>query len=109
MVKAAAKKKNTDDLKEKIQEYSKLEKIKTEKNGDIKDYIKDMSMSDARMNFRLRTRMFNCKMNFMSDPANTSDLWRCEACQNIDTQAHILWCLEYRHLREGKSIKMIMM
>ena len=40
MVKAATKKKNTDDLKEKIKEYSKLEKIKTGKNGDIKDYLK---------------------------------------------------------------------
>ena len=63
-----------------------------------------MTMKEARMQFKIRTKMFPCKMNYQSDPSNKKDIWRCDDCRNIDTQAHILWCPEYKKLREGKSL-----
>ena len=66
--------------------------MKVEEKCELKKYLRDMSMYDARMNFRLRTKMFPCKMNFRSEPKYVAELWQCEACGNIDTQAHIIWC-----------------
>ena len=58
----------------------------------------------ARMFFRMRTEMFNCKMNRSSDRQNRVALWQCSGCGNIDTQAHIIWCPAYQDLREEKSL-----
>ena len=79
--------------------------MKDEMGCEIKGYMHTMTMHQARMHFRLRTKMFKCKMNYMSDPGFKAELWCCDACKNVDTQAHILWCPEYKQLREGKSLK----
>ena len=64
-----------------------------------------MKMEEARMQFRLRTKMFTCKMNQSSEPKNKATLWECTGCGNVDTQAHILWCPAYQDLRVGKSME----
>ena len=105
LVKKAVITKNTSELKEKITSYSKLDELKGETRCEIKPYLKELTMKDARLKFRLRCKMFNCKMNHSSDPKNTQSLWKCDSCMvNIDTQSHILWCPAYAKLREGKSL-----
>ena len=71
----------------------------------MKSYLVELTMEDTRMHFRLRTKMFTCKMNQASDRKNKATLWQCTGCGNVDTQAHILWCPAYQDLRVGKSMK----
>ena len=74
LVKKAVRTKNTSELKEKIATYSKLDEVKGETKCEIKPYLKELTMKDARLKFRLRSKMFNCKMNHSSDPKNTQSL-----------------------------------
>ena len=92
------------EMKEKIYCLSKLEILK-EEDFEMKSYLKEMNMLQARMNFRIRTCMTKCKMNYSSNPRNKEALWQCQSCEsNIDTQQHIMWCPAYKDLREGKSM-----
>ena len=103
-VKEACRNKNEEELKERIKKLVKLEEIR-EESYERKDYLKELRMDEARVKFKIRTRMVDCKMNFSSDPRNKADLWRCDSCQSsVDTQSHILWCPSYSQLREGKSL-----
>ena len=72
----------------------------------IKDYIKSMTVEDARTNFSVRSHMFPAKFNYRSDPKNSEELWRCGSCLSghIESQSHILHCEAYSELREGKSL-----
>ena len=112
-MKKAIKRRNESELKEKIQNYSKLEDMKLESCCKRQDYLSSMTMSEARIKFRLRTSTFPCKMNQVSDPRYRAELWRCDSGSslldpdshnNINIQSHILWCPAYRKLREGKSL-----
>ena len=102
-IRKAVSEKNEKDLKDDMEKYSKLDEMKKER-FEIKKYLTDMSMYDARTLFRIRTRMIKCKMNQPSDKKNKETLWKCSGCDNIDTQTHILWCPAYQDLREGKSL-----
>ena len=64
-----------------------------------------MSMALARLNFIVRSRMTNTKMNQQSDKAHAKSLWKCDECRNIDSQSHIVWCPFFADLREGKSLQ----
>ena len=88
-----------------MKDLEKLEGIKYEKY-EMKSYVKDMSMQDARMMMRIRSRMIKCKMNFSSERVNIETSWKCRACCSgaIETQSHILYCEAYQPLREGKSL-----
>ena len=90
-------------MKEKLQSYDKLENLKEEEFGQ-KDYLKTLTMEEARMFFRVRTKMVKCKLNQSSDPRNRASLWRCSGCGYIDSQTHILHCPSYQDLREGKDL-----
>ena len=64
-----------------------------------------MTVEDARIKFKLRTKMLNTKFNYKNEPAYRAALWLCHSCQSsIETQSHILWCPAYAELREGKDI-----
>ena len=43
-------------MKEKMKKYEKLEAIKEEKY-ESKDYLKELTLEKARINFRLRSRL----------------------------------------------------
>ena len=49
-----------------MKDLEKLEDIKHD-DYEMKSYVKDMSMKDARMMMRIRSRMVKCKMNFSSE------------------------------------------
>ena len=88
------------------------DKLKKIKDGPMKKeffekqpYIKDMTLNDARLNFKIRTHMLDVKFNYKNDPKFSSELWRCDSCQTcIESQDHVLWCPAYRELREDKNI-----
>ena len=92
---------------EKIQtKYSKLdhEQLCYEEYC-TKEYLKTMSMSNARLNFRIRTKMVQTiAFNFSSDPQFVNRLWRCVHCERMDSMSHVLNCEGYRYLREGKDL-----
>ena len=71
----------------------------------VRDYVCNLSLRNARTRFRIRSCMFNVKMNRKSDPKYSEDLWRCDFCKSLDTQAHIMWCPAFVDLREGKNLK----
>ena len=76
--------------------------MKDDEKWKIKDYLRMMTMSEARGKFSLRSKMFLCKMNYSNDPKNRAELWKCDSCKNnIDTQSHMLWCESYRGIREN--------
>ena len=104
-VKQSIREKNSQNLKDKMEKYSKLEEMRQEEKCELKSYFSDMTMEEARTHFRIRSKMINCKFNHSSDPKYRAELWRCSACGNVDTQSHILWCSAYSKLREGKSLE----
>ena len=104
-VKKAINEHYQNDIKQKIKKSSKL------KDGPINDekfelqgYIRNMTLNDARTNFKLRSNTFKAKMNQKSNPIYSAKLWKCGECQNLDTQSHIMWCPGYAPLREGLDI-----
>ena len=66
-----------------------------------KPYLTDISISDARTNFRIRSKMVDVKWNTHSDKHNQNTLWKCG---NVNLQSHIIWCPYFASLREGKSL-----
>ena len=69
---------------------SKLEIMKDEKY-EQKAYLHEMSVHDSRMNFSLRSRMFDCKITYFNNPKFKAELWKCDSCETyIDSQSHIL-------------------
>ena len=106
-VNEAAKNKYEEEQKTRInQTYSKLKEgpLSTEEFS-IKEYLFNMNLEDARTNFRIRSKMIRTiKMNQKTNPVFARQLWACDACGNIDTQSHIMWCPEYRTLREDLDI-----
>ena len=69
-----------------------------------KKYISEMSITDARMNFRIRSKTIKVKMNERSDKSHSKKLWKCHQCGNIDSQSHLLWCPFLAPVREGKTL-----
>ena len=65
-----------------------------------------MTIPNARMMFRMRSKMVSCKMNMSSKRSNIETVWKCHSCMSgaIKTQSHILYCEAYKPLREGKSL-----
>ena len=68
-----------------MKNYSKL------KDGPminvVKDYIKKMTVEDARVNFALRSSMYDVSFNYRSDPKNAAELWRCDSCMSGHIQS----------------------
>ena len=105
-VKAAINTKYEEILNSNISKSSKLREgpLKSEVFGE-QSYLRVISMADARINFRIRSKMTHTKMNQQSDKAHAKSLWKCDECGNIDSQSHIVWCPFFADLREGKSLQ----
>ena len=106
MVKKAVASKFEEMIRGKIKKMTKL------KDGPInheifetKSYLSEMSLTDARTLFRIRSQTTDVIMNQRSNKAHAKNLWKCSECGNIDTQSHILSCPFHAHLRERKSLE----
>jgi hypothetical protein len=105
LVKEAIKKKSEKAIRSKFQKYSKLRDKNYEvENLDLKPYIVEMKLREARTFFRIRSSMINVKMNMKSNAKYADALWKCDDCMSMDSQSHILWCPAYAPLREGKNL-----
>ena len=106
LVREAIQRKSEEDVQASFSSFSKLTDKGFEKeNLQLKNYIQEMSLRQARTNFRIRSNMIRTKMNMKSSPKFASDLWKCDDCLSLDSQSHIMWCPAYAPLREGKSLK----
>jgi hypothetical protein len=106
-VKEAIRKHNEADLKNKMINSSKLKNSEMyDEKCELKSYLRDLSVNDARHIFKKRSSMTQyVKMNYMSDLKYASDLWRCESCQtSIDSMGHVMWCPSYSDLRADKDM-----
>ena len=71
-----------------IQKLSKLENIDTnEETFSAKPYLRELSLSQARTKFKLRSRMLEVKNNFQGGQDKSKLLFAaCETC--VETQDH---------------------
>ena len=77
-----------------------------QENFGIKEYMKKLTVVEARSLFKHRTSMTRyAKFNYKNDPIYAKQLWKCESCSNISTESHVLWCSGFQYLREGKNLK----
>ena len=95
-------------LKEEVTKNNLKKLIKSpmmSEHFQTQEYIKTMNVTEARLNFKMRSHMLNVKFNYSHDKNHSKDLWKCDSCEtSIDTQSHILWCPSYSDLRIGKNI-----
>ena len=98
---------NKNDLLSQIRDkYEKLnyDSFKVE-TFSTQEYLKSLNVNDARLKFRIRSKMVKTvALNFSSDKKFSSKLWQCTHCDRIDSQSHILACISYKQLREGKNL-----
>ena len=100
-----------DENRRQLLEHIKLKYKKLDYNSlvdekfEVKDYFKSLRLSNARLKFRIRTKMVDkIAFNFSSDPKYVGRLWQCMHCERIDSQSHVLTCVGYKHLRVGKNL-----
>ena len=69
-----------------MEESKKLKSSKLmEESCEIKEYIKDLNLHDARILFKHRTSMTQyVKFNYKNDKEFAKALWKCE-CGKIDS------------------------
>jgi hypothetical protein len=105
IAKSKVKKYSEEKLKSQFMEYSKLKGGPLVEDGlKIQPYVQTLKLSEARTMFRIRTLMMPAKLNMKSDPKFAGKLWKCDQCQKLDSQSHILWCPFFAPLREGRDI-----
>ena len=107
LVKQAIKKENESDLRIQMKSYAKLKHSDMMKDKcEIKPYIKDLSVIDARQIFKKKSSMSRfVKMNYMNEARYVKDLWLCDSCQiSTDSMDHVTWCPSYRELRKGRNM-----
>ena len=98
---------NKRTLLEKIKNYKKLDFVKLKKEDyETKNYLASLNIADARLKFALRTCMTKTvKANFKGDPLFRSNNWKCQECQVLDTQDHVVRRPVYLSLRTGKDLE----
>ena len=95
-----------EKLKNEFGDYSKLKGGPLMEDGlKVQPYIQNLKLSEARTMFRIRTLMMPAKMNMKNNRKFAEQLWKCDQCQRMDAQSHILWCPFFAPLREGKNIE----
>ena len=87
-----------------MSKYSKLRDLIGDDYGR-KDYLKDLSLQEARVKFRTRCYMTELAFNFRNKPEYANNLWTCVSCHAaVDTFAHQKWCVAHADLREGRDL-----
>ena len=106
LVQNTLKEYNKTTLLTKIKKYKKLEyKELGKEKFQTKPYLKNLNLADARLRFALRTRMtMTVQANYKGDHTFKSNGWKCQECQVLDTQEHVVRCPIYISLRNGKDL-----
>ena len=106
-VKELIMKLNKDDLVEMSKKYKKINFEYSADSSTRHLYLSTFRVHDARLLFKIRSRMVpTVKMNFLRDKDFASSSWVCSGCNiHLDSQAHVMSCESYSHLREGLDLK----
>ena len=92
-MKASVKDANKAEVKERLLSYKKLKgkPITQEQYG-----MKNLSVFEARTIFKHKTSMTRyIKLNYKGVKKYKAEGWKCEECQNLDSEEHLLWCKGY--------------
>ena len=106
MIKSSVHARNKEHLLEESKTYKKLDyqKLVSEEYG-LKPYIRNMSVSQARVYFSSRALMLpTVQHNFKHKPEYVANQWRC-VCGQPDQQAHLQTCRSYLHLQQGLDME----
>ena len=98
---------NKMEIKEKMSNFKKIKNGKMmEESSETKDYIKNLFVHEARAVFKHRTCMTRyIQWNYKNDPRYIKNSWKCNFCGRIDSESHILFCEQFRDLRNGKDLQ----
>ena len=103
LVKKACKSEFEKQIKIEMKDKTKTKDIVNE-SFEFKKYLKNKNVHEARIAFKMRTKMLDIKMNFQHDIKYMADLWQCDSCRRaVDTQTHVLNCSAYQSQREDKD------
>ena len=65
--------------------------------------MKELNLAQARIKFKLRSRMLEVRNNFKGEHKNAS--LECQGCHtSVDTQDHVLFCPSYSDLRQDLDL-----
>ena len=100
----ACRKKDEKEMKEGMVGMTKMEGL-VEEDCNMKEYMKSKSLHVVRETFRARTQLVEGIKGNFKNLYRGNDL-RCQGCrQEVDTQSHVLQCMEYEDLREDMDMK----
>ena len=71
----------------------------SDEDFELKEFFRTLSLSESRTMFAIKTNMVKSKMNYMSDPMFSKEMWRCEICNMQCSTEHITVCSKYKRLR----------
>ena len=101
LVTTACKEKDEVYMKQKMENSKKMEDI-IDDNCELKPYLKNLTLHQARDLFKIRTNMIKLRENYKNDKTNKSVNYVCVGCkQEKEVNAHVLVCPAYAHLRKG--------
>ena len=96
---------NRSQLLTQIEPYRKLDHVKlSSEEYEVKPYLSDMTLRDARTMFSARSRMLPLQANYKGVPAYRDNNFLCECKNHEDNQSEVVSCQLYEHLREGLDL-----
>ena len=106
LVKRKVKQVNRNVILDMTRKYKKLsfEELSLE-SFEMKDYLRNMNLVDARLKFSIRAKMTtSVMMNYKGMAEFKKVGWKCQECDEPDTQEHILICPQFEHIRRDKIL-----
>ena len=83
----------------------KCENIVNDDCRKMADYMRTMSLTDARMSFRLKSKMIDLKAYYKGKKNYKADGYKCSQCNvGVETITHCLTCPGYEEERENKDL-----
>ena len=108
-VKKAVRSSFEEEAKIKIKQLKKLsEGPLVDEDFECRPYLKELTLSEARTNFRFRSKMTDLAWNYKHDKSYEADLWKCESCQSCIETKNMFWCALLMLISErAKTYKVI--
>ena len=107
LVKKAILETNESEIREAMKSKKKLKDRKiSQDNYGMKTYVSKLSIHETRNIFKHRSSMTqNVKLNYKGVKRYEQQGWKCDACDNLDSEDHLLWCVGYTDLRESLNLE----
>ena len=98
---------NESEIREAMKSKKKLKDRKiSQDNYGMKTYVSKLSIHETRNIFKHRSSMTqNVKLNYKGVKRYEQQGWKCDACDNLDSEDHLLWCVGYTDLRESLNLE----